>query len=72
TGRTHDWAVSRDVVATATKPVYLAGGLNPGNVAEAIAAVRPFGVDVCTGLRREGGLDAGLLGAFMAAVRLAS
>ena len=69
TGRTHDWAVSREVVARATKPVYLAGGLKPGNVGAAIAAVRPFGVDVCTGLRSEGRLDAEKLAAFIAAVR---
>jgi phosphoribosylanthranilate isomerase len=58
TGRTHDWAVSRRLVeAVAPVPVFLAGGLNPGNVAEAVRAVRPFGVDVCSGVRIGGELS---------------
>lgn len=50
TGKTHDWAVSRRLVELSPKPVILAGGLNPDNVAEAIATVRPWGVDAHTGL----------------------
>ncbi len=69
TGRTHDWALSRRIVAASPIPVYLAGGLNPGNVAEAIAQVRPFGVDVCSGLRSHGRLDAAKLQAYVNAVR---
>ena len=46
----HDWAVSRQIIALSPKPVILAGGLNPANVASAIKAVRPAGVDVHTGL----------------------
>lgn len=58
TGRTHDWALSRRAVeAVGPMPVFLAGGLNAGNVREAIGAVRPFGVDVCSGVRSEGGLS---------------
>jgi phosphoribosylanthranilate isomerase len=38
-------------------PVFLAGGLKPENVAEAIREVRPFGLDVCSGLRTDGRLD---------------
>jgi phosphoribosylanthranilate isomerase len=38
-------------------PVYLAGGLNPDNVATAIGEVRPFGLDICSGLRTKGNLD---------------
>ncbi|MEP6857158.1 MAG: phosphoribosylanthranilate isomerase, partial [Gemmatimonadales bacterium] len=49
TGRAHDWAVSRRIRDAVNVPVYLAGGLNPGNVAQAIAQVQPFGVDVCSG-----------------------
>jgi phosphoribosylanthranilate isomerase len=49
-------------------PVFLAGGLTPENVAEAIRTVRPFGVDLCTGLRTEGCLDGTKLDAFMRAV----
>ncbi len=67
TGRVHDWSVSARIVQGVPVPVFLAGGLNPGNVAEAIRAVRPFGVDVCSGLRRGGVLDAGLVAAFMKA-----
>ena len=57
TGRVHDWRVSRAIVEAVEIPVYLAGGLNPSNVGEAIRAVRPFGVDVCSGLRTNGKLD---------------
>jgi len=45
TGQTHDWRISRRIVDAAPVPVILAGGLSPENVAEAIAAVRPWGVD---------------------------
>ena len=68
TGRVHDWRLSRRIVADAPCPVFLAGGLNAGNVAEAIRRVRPFGVDLCTGVRSDGALDPTRLGAFMAAV----
>ena len=50
TGRTHDWAVSRMLVERAGRPLILAGGLHPGNVAEAVRAVRPAGVDAHTGV----------------------
>ena len=73
TGRTHDWSVSRRIVAAVSCPVFLAGGLRPGNVAAAIAAVHPFGVDVCTGVRRpDYALDPGRLEPFVAAVEAAS
>jgi phosphoribosylanthranilate isomerase len=72
TGRTHDWSVSARIVASCPVPVYLAGGLNPDNVAAAIRAVRPYGVDVCSGVRTEDRLDAGKLSRFMAAVRSAA
>ena len=61
TGRVHDWALSRRIVAEAPCPVFLAGGLNAGNVSEAIRAVRPYGVDLCTGVRTDGALDAAKL-----------
>lgn len=57
TGRTHDWRVSREIVESARVPVYLAGGLTPENVAAAVREVRPFGLDVCNGLRLDGRLD---------------
>ena len=50
TGRTHDWAVSQRLAMLSPKPVILAGGLTPANVRQAIAAVRPSGVDVHTGV----------------------
>lgn len=72
TGRVHDWELSRRIVESVPRPVYLAGGLKPENVAEAIETVRPFGVDLCTGVRTEGRLDPAKLHAFMQAVRSAT
>lgn len=69
TGRAHDWTLSRRVVEASQVPVWLAGGLNPANVGEAIRRVRPFGVDVCSGLRTGGGLDEARLEAFVQAVQ---
>lgn len=69
TGRTHDWTVSRAIVEKVPVPVYLAGGLSPDNVREAIRVVRPFGLDLCSGLRTDGALDEAKLARFMASVR---
>jgi phosphoribosylanthranilate isomerase len=55
TGRTHDWAVSRELVRWSPRPVILAGGLTPENVRDAILAVRPAGVDAHTGLEDASG-----------------
>jgi phosphoribosylanthranilate isomerase len=68
TGRTHDWETSRAIREAVDVPVYLAGGLRAENVARAIATVRPFGVDLCSGIRTGGRLDARLLAEFMRAV----
>ena len=68
TGRTHDWSLSRRIRRDAGRPVFLAGGLCADNVSQAIAAVRPFGLDVCSGVRSDGRLDPGRLEAFMARV----
>ena len=57
TGRTHDWSISRKIVESVCVPVFLAGGLTPENVATAIREVRPFGLDICSGLRTDGNLD---------------
>lgn len=65
TGRVHDWAVSRAVVEAVDVPVFLAGGLNGGNVAEAVAVVGPYGVDACSGVRTNGRLDPVKLEAFV-------
>ena len=69
TGRRHDWTIGRRIREEVSVPVYLAGGLNAANVAEAIATVAPFGLDVCNGVRTDGRLDVGKLEAFAAAVR---
>ncbi len=68
TGRVHDWTVSRRLREAVEVPVILAGGLNSQNVSAAIAAVQPFAVDVCSGVRTNGALDEGKLAAFLAAV----
>ena len=69
TGRTHGWSISADFVKRAPVPVFLAGGLTADNVAEAIDRVRPFGVDLCSGVRdADDRLDRGKLAAFMAAI----
>ena len=49
TGQTFDWGLAALAVQV-VKPVFLAGGLAPGNVAEAVRAVRPYGVDVSGGV----------------------
>ena len=71
TGRVHDWETSRAIREAVAVPVWLAGGLHPGNVARAIDAVRPFGVDLCSGIRVDGRLHARLLDDFMRAVTAA-
>jgi len=71
TGRTHDWPLSariRAAVSALGRPVWLAGGLQPQNVADAVAAVRPAGLDLCSGVRLGGQLDAARLAAFFAAL----
>jgi len=57
TGRRHDWRLSRKIVETCGKPVFLAGGLNAENVREAVDTVQPFGLDVCSGVRTDGKLN---------------
>jgi phosphoribosylanthranilate isomerase len=68
TGRVHDWQLSARIREVVKVPLFLAGGLNPANVAEAINQVRPFGVDVCSGLRTDGKLDEAKLSAFFNAI----
>jgi phosphoribosylanthranilate isomerase len=68
TGRVHDWRISRAIREAVDVPLYLAGGLNAGNVAEAIRLVQPFGVDICSGVRTNGQLDAEKLASFFASV----
>jgi phosphoribosylanthranilate isomerase len=68
TGRVHNWDVSRTIRESVSYPVFLAGGLKPDNVTAAIEQVRPFGVDVCSGIRINGRLDETKLRAFVRAV----
>ena len=69
TGRTHNWRLSRQICEQVARPVFLAGGLRASNVAEAIESVVPFGLDICTGVRQDGALNADRLREFMQAVR---
>jgi len=69
TGRTHDWSLSRKIREAIDVPLFLAGGLNPANVAAAIREVQPFGIDVCSGLRTNGDLDPRKLTEFFRVVR---
>jgi len=71
TGRVHDWPTSAAIVRAVGIPVFLAGGLKPDNAARAIGEVRPYGLDLCTGVRTDGALDESRLAAFMRAVRAA-
>jgi phosphoribosylanthranilate isomerase len=68
TVRVHNWALSREIRDRSPVPVYLAGGLNAGNVAAAIQEVGPFGVDVCSGVRTNGALNPAKLAGFFTAV----
>jgi phosphoribosylanthranilate isomerase len=53
TGKEHDWSISKEIVERVKKPVILAGGLNPDNVTKAIALVKPYAVDVSSGVESE-------------------
>lgn len=55
TGETHDWDRTRELVESLDSPVVLAGGLTPENVGDAVEHVRPFAVDVASGVEREPG-----------------
>jgi len=72
TGKAHDWEISRILAEQSPNPLILAGGLHPANVGQAIAAVRPEGVDVHTGIEGEDGRKNRLRSAlFMVAARTA-
>lgn len=55
TGITHDWSISRQIVESVNKPVFLAGGLTPNNLQSAINTVHPYGVDVNSGVENPDG-----------------
>ncbi len=69
TGRRHDWKISRRIRdAIFPTPVFLAGGLRPDNVSEVIEIVRPYALDVCSGVRTGDALDGEKLAAFVSAL----
>jgi phosphoribosylanthranilate isomerase len=72
TGRVHDWQFSRLIREKVDRPVFLAGGLRASNVNEAIKAVEPFGLDLCSSVRHKDQLSVEKLGEFMQAVRSAA
>lgn len=69
TGRTHDWQISRQIRERLDVPVFLAGGLDADNIAEAIEQVEPFALDLCSGVRTDGELDEDKLRRFFARVQ---
>lgn len=64
-GKTFDWTLIEDF----PKPYFLAGGLNTGNVAEAMRTLRPYALDVSTGIETDGLKDKAKMAAFALAVR---
>ncbi len=56
TGLTNDWHKSNELIKLLNKPTFLAGGLNPDNVQEAIKIAQPYGVDVNSGCKNENGI----------------
>jgi phosphoribosylanthranilate isomerase len=68
TGRTHNWDLSREIRNSISIPLFLAGGLNKENVRQAIEAVQPFGLDLCSSVRTDGKLDSQKLKDFFNAI----
>ncbi len=72
TGRSHDWNLSLQIREQVSVPIFLAGGLNASNVGQAMKAVAPFGLDLCSGVRANGRLDRDKLTRFFEAVSFAA
>lgn len=68
TGRTHDWALSKEIRERVEVPVFLAGGIHKDNAKRAIDEVQPFGLDLCSSVRTNGKLDELKLEAFFKAI----
>ena len=64
-GKSFDWSLLKDI----KRPYFLAGGLNPDNASEAVKTLKPFAVDVSTGIETDGKKDSEKMTAFAAAVR---
>ena len=69
TGNTFDWDIVRDKLKSLDKEVFLAGGLDPDNVAEAISRLKPFAVDVSSGIETNKCKDVEKMRRFVNAVR---
>ena len=69
TGRTHNWKISKQIVEQIKVPVYLAGGLNAENIKEALQLVKPYGVDLCSGVRSDNRLNESKLKKFFSALK---
>ncbi len=68
TGRIHNWDLSKQIRKQIDIPIFLAGGINKDNVREAIEKVKPFGIDLCSGVRTHQKLDLNKLAAFFKAL----
>lgn len=64
TGKVHNWEISKVIVESVNVPVFLAGGLNPDNAQKAIKSVKPYGLDLCSGVRTNGNIDSAKLNTF--------
>ena len=64
-GKAFDWTLLKDI----KRPYFLAGGLNPDNAADAVKKLKPYSVDVSTGIETDGLKDAEKMAAFVSAVR---
>lgn len=71
TGKVHNWEISATIRKEVDVPIYLAGGLNCENVGEAIGVVKPYGLDVCSGVRANGKLSKEKVEAFFKAIKQA-
>lgn len=72
TGAVHDWSASRQIVERVEAPVILAGGLNPENVRQAVEEVRPYAVDVASGVEKNGTKDPDKVSRFITQIRCAN
>lgn len=71
TGKIHDWKISREIRDKVNIPIFLAGGLHEENIKSAIRSVQPFGIDLCSSVRKNGKLCSDKLAKFMHAVQTA-